>query len=364
MFKKRSRLLAFSAAFGAAALILWFTSANFVEYSAFLRRLGLWVSSVLSGALSILPFPLSEWVIIGAPVAVIVAVVMAFRRFGFKRGWTKALVRLVFAVTLAAFIFMLTFGVQYTAPPLGESLGLYVGLYSADQLREVTDYFLRQANYYAALAPRNAEGVCEFGSFEDISRAAMESYRGLAEGGEGYDYSVFSTPRRAAPKRSVILGVAMSYVGTAGYFFPWTGEAVVSGDYVDVQFPFCIAHEAAHAHGIAAENEANFAAFLACSASADTRLLYSGYFNAYIYAMNALYAASPEDFYENALGRSELLQRDLDGLSAHLAKYESPVRDAGSAINDSYIKATGQAEGLKTYGMVVDLLLADYFRGK
>ena len=39
---------------------------------------------------------------------------------------------------------------------------------------------------------------------------------------------------------------------------------------------------------------------------------------------------------------------------------DSKVNELGSAANDALIKATGQSEGIRSYGRVVDLMLA-YF---
>ena len=60
-------------------------------------------------------------------------------------------------------------------------------------------------------------------------------------------------------------------------------------------------------------------------------------------------------------GLSEQVRFDLKVLSDSLARYENTkVNEMGSRANDALIKATGQPEGLRSYGRVVDLMLAYY----
>jgi hypothetical protein len=67
--------------------------------------------------------------------------------------------------------------------------------------------------------------------------------------------------------------------------------------------PFTMCHEVAHRLGIASEREANFAAFLACTASDDVRFVYAGDYSAFCYCFNALYRADPERAQQRACQR-------------------------------------------------------------
>ena len=153
----------------------------------------------------------------------------------------------------------------------------------------------------------------------------------------------------------------MSYVDLAGYYCPWTAESVVSSDVVDSHIPFNIAHETAHGMGIGPEAECNFAAWLVCKDHSDPKIAYSGWLCAFVYANNALYAADYDLWLMQYTGLSEQVRFDLKVLSDSLARYENTkVNEMGSRANDALIKATGQPEGLRSYGRVVDLMLAYY----
>ncbi len=360
MRKRVSRWVIASAALLGAAVMLYLICASFEAYALPIRAAGRAVSSLFGIVFSAVPIPLSEILIIGV-ILLVPALLISFPvRYGARRGFAKAGCRLLFTMSLAVFMFTANWGVQYSAPPLADRLGMYIGRYTAQQLRDVCALLAAKANEYSSAVPRDSSGNCAFGDFGGMSRSVRGTYRTMAgDTSAAFDYSVFAGA--AAPaKKGALLSVPMSYLDVAGYFFPWTGEAVVSGDYVDSHYPFCIAHETAHALGVTAEDEANFAAFLACVHSDDPRALYSGYLCAFVYASNSLYAADYDSWLDIFTSCGEPVLHDLDVLAAHLAKYDTPVRDVGTAVNDTYIKATGQPGGVMTYGKVTDLLLAYY----
>jgi hypothetical protein len=56
------------------------------------------------------------------------------------------------------------------------------------------------------------------------------------------------------------------------------------------------------------------------------------------------------------------VQRDLKAIQQFWAapsKAVQAVREVSSAVNDTYLKAQGQTQGVRSYGRMVDLLLAE-----
>ena len=49
---------------------------------------------------------------------------------------------------------------------------------------------------------------------------------------------------------------------------------------------------------------------------------------------------------------------DREATRAHYQAYEGPVEDVGTAVNDTYLKSFGESEGVRSYGLVVDYLIA------
>ncbi|MBQ6711998.1 MAG: DUF3810 family protein, partial [Clostridia bacterium] len=95
--------------------------------------------------------------------------------------------------------------------------------------------------------------------------------------------------------------------------------------------------------------------------SQDPRFAYSGWLLAYIYAGNALYASDYEAWAKQYDSLCPETVHDIAVLNESLRRFEdTKVNELGSAANDALIKATGQSEGIRSYGRVVDLMLA-YF---
>ena len=51
---------------------------------------------------------------------------------------------------------------------------------------------------------------------------------------------------------------------------------------------------------------------------------------------------------------------DIQYNSAYWEQWESPIDTVSSAIYDTMLKSYGQADGIQSYGTVVDLLVAYY----
>jgi len=132
----------------------------------------------------------------------------------------------------------------------------------------------------------------------------------------------------------------------------------LTDDYVIV---FTAAHEMAHQRGIAAEDEANFVAFLVCMCSDDAYIRYSGYQNMLEYIISALHTADGE-LYSQLM--SQIDSRSINEIRAYNKFFEtyrnSSAAEVSGAINDAYLKSQGQSAGEKSYGMVVDLAVAYY----
>lgn len=341
----------------AAALTagIWYACRASETLSMALRTAALFLREELARLCGLCPLPVSELLMLAALLGVVLLFVLCCLRRGW-RGLMGVLTRLLAACGVLALLFMLLYGVQYSAPPLEESLRMEVGQYTLRELYGAAESVTREMNRLGESAPRSAEGECSFGSFEEQAEAVREAYAALAG-----RYTVYRRAEKSPPpRRAAILSKPMSYVGISGYFFPWSGEAVVSGDSVATHYPFYIAHEAAHALGVGPEDEANFSAFLACMSSEEDSLRYSGLINAYVYLSNALYEQDVALAREISAMVSETCRADLRRLNEHYERYETPVREAGQKINDAYIKATGQPDGVQSYGKVADFIIAWY----
>ena len=126
--------------------------------------------------------------------------------------------------------------------------------------------------------------------------------------------------------------------------------------------PFTMCHELAHRLTVAAEDEANFCAFLACLENDDPAFQYSGWYSAFVYTYNALYAVDrtlAAQVWERA---GETLRRDCRRANDHYDQFEGQVQDAAQKANDTYLKVFREESGVQSYGEVADLLIAWYLQ--
>lgn len=336
-----------------ATWLIWTLCGALPAASRFFRAIARVLSLILGFFTGLLPIPASELMIGGLVIGTLIWLVLALRRRN-GQALLRGFCRLVWVGCAAVFLFVSLYGVHHTAPSLADQMGLEVGKYSTAQLEGFVAQTVEQVNLLAPQMTRDAAGTCDFGRFRPMEKQVSAEYTRLSD-----EYAVFDRSGAGLVKRSLFGGRIMSYVDLAGYYFPWAAESTVSSDVVDTHIPFNIAHETAHAIGIGPEAECNFAAWLACKDSSDLRFRYSGWLLAYIYAGNALYADDYEAWRRQYDALCPEAVHDLQVLNDSLARFEdTKVNQLGSKANDALIKATGQAEGIRSYGRVVDLMLA------
>ena len=280
-----------------------------------------------------------------------------------KRSFFKWFSNVILIVSILAFMAIAGWMFNHYAPELSEELDLEVGEYSLDQLYEATEYYLLKAGEYALKMERGEEGHAIASDFYEIATRAGSSYKLL-----GAEYPVFKGAAYPVKKLSLV-GEYLMYNGIVGMFMPITGEAGVPGSVPVVPLPFTMAHEAGHRLGLAGEDEANFAAFLACMKNEDERFIYSGYYNAFSYCFSSLYKIDPEKALELYHKYDEdagviLLKLDRKDTSDTYKRYDSPLQEVSDQINDTYLKTFNEEEGIMSYGAVTDYLIAWHLAGR
>ena len=305
---------------------------------------------------SLVPFALWD---IATLVLVVLAGVCLVRCLLRKRSLIPLLSWMWLVLSAAVFLFV-GWACNHYAPPLADELGLEVQEYSVDELADAMEFYLREAALRAPDVPRDKDGALLRQDFSELAGLAGTSYVGLAE-----EHDIFRGCT-APVKALLVWGTPLLYSGHTGMFWAPTGEAGVPLDVAIADMPFIMCHEAAHRLAIASEQEANFAAFLACAASDDVRLSYAGYLNASLYCLNALAGVDPDRVQQVLQGVADeglynevlLVLADREAAHEHYARYEGTFEEVGTAVNDTYLKSFGEASGVRSYGLVVDYLIA------
>ena len=195
-------------------------------------------------------------------------------------------------------------------------------------------------------------------SIRELSKTAAEGYKKL---GEQYTQFAYPTIRT----KSIFFSHQMSYTNLVGVYCPFTMEANVNRESADYSVPSTICHELAHYYGFMREDEANFIGYLACKHAGNLEYEYSGTMLALIHAGNQLAAVDMEQYTELWSHYSEGVITDLRKNSEYWEEFkDNKVTEVSKTVNDSYLKANHQADGIQSYGRMVDLLLAYYREGR
>ena len=195
----------------------------------------------------------------------------------------------------------------------------------------------------------------DIGVFTKLASVKTGDTLGLAQ-----RYALFTGSHD--PVKKLATWRMFSQFGITGIFVCFTGEACVNPDTYEVWLPFTMCHELAHRQTVAAEDGANFCAYLACMENESPEFQYSGAIAAYVYCHNALYKADKTAASEIWADLSDGVRADIQAANEHYAQYEGKVQDAATKVNDTYLKAFSEESGVQSYGEAADLLIAWYLK--
>lgn len=303
---------------------------------------------------STVPFSVTEWVILFLATLGVVLLVLLIVQL-IRRRWVKAYRTgmTILSVSAALFaLFCLWWGVLYYSDSFTEQAGLERRNISVQELETVTRYFAEQASSAGERVERGEDGVFRADK-SDIFRRSADIY-----GGAEQIFPCLAAP--AVRAKPVLLSRLLSYIRCTGFFFPYTAEANLNADSPACLLPSTIAHELAHLHGAAREDEANFCAVVACMESGDEDYRYSGALLAYIYLGNALYGADYGAWREVYSALSENVRADLRANNDYWAQFETPAADVSEKVYESFLQTYGDDRGMQSYGACVDLLTVYY----
>ena len=265
----------------------------------------------------------------------------------------KLAINLLCAAGILLFLFTVDCGVNYYRSTFAETSGLTVKESSKAELVSLCRSLADDADRLRAETEADSGGVMKLrlSAFSENSEQARAALDGLSE-----KYPLLRSGY-SGPK-PVLASRLMSQCNITGMFFPFTFEANVNTDVPEYTIPFTMCHELSHLRGFMREDEANFIAYLACRNSTNTDFRYSGAVDAFTYASNALFSADPDTAAKIYSGLSSGVRRDLDFNNRYWDRFKGPAADAANSVNNSYLKANSQKDGVQSYGRMVDLLLA------
>ncbi len=343
------------------ALILSLASAGnpaFAEWYATTLYPGL--SLGINAVTSIFPFSLAEVSILLLIAGLLIYLIRFLTKIVKQKGSraesaVKFLLNLICFTSVLYFAFVITCGINYNRYSFAQTSGLTVKPSSKTELTALCNELAQDVNTLRKNVKTDEHSVMKLSepTLNDTAKEARASYDKI-----GADYPLLRAGY-GAPK-AVFGSRLMSYGNITGIIFPFTFEANVNTDVPSYSIPVTMCHELSHLRGYMREDEANFIGYLVCEKSSSADFKYSGKLFAFIYASNALFDTDNNAASQVFSKLSDGVRRDLDANSAYWKQFEGPVAEVSNSVNNSYLQANHQEDGIKSYGRMVDLLLAEY----
>lgn len=313
----------------------------------------------LSIATGFIPFSLGELIVVGGFLFFLISLIRLIQLLtqDKKRGKKRIklyLLNVLTVISIIYFVFVITWGLNYNRLPFFQIANYEVEPISIEELALVCEDLIQRANTLREQVEENELGVMKIPG--DKPSAFKRASLGYEKAGQKYP----QLGGNYGPPKGVLISKVMAYAGISGVYFPFTGEANVNTLIPDSLLPATIAHEIAHQRGFAREDEANYIAYLVCTLHPDIDFQYSGVFLALRHAMNTLGQHDYERFLGLRNNYSEGILRDLVELSSFWEKYDGLFEKISTEINDIYLKANRQGDGVLSYNRMVDLLVAEY----
>lgn len=265
--------------------------------------------------------------------------------FALRRILLRAL---CFLFSLGVLLFMLNEGVYFSCTRFAETYGFERGDYTTEELAEVCRSLAEALNERAPAVTRDADGIMM--TDRGIGQRMVQAVEAL--GGQ------YPELRRHLPHpKPVLCSAALSYGNLTGIYSIFTVEANYNREMPPYNIPFTMAHELSHLCGITSEKESNFIGYLACIDSQDPDIRYSGAMLGWVYCGNELYRRDYDTWYSIASTLDDSVNRDLEYNTVFWNRHKGKTSETVEKVNDTYLKAGGIEEGVKSYDLVVDLIV-------
>ena len=253
------------------------------------------------------------------------------------------------------FIFHLFWGLNYYRTPLTQKLNLKTN-YSTEDLIKTTKEIILLTNKVHFDITNDTEKVVSLKlNFEDLKKEINIGYKNISKKYPFLKYypsnqkkSLFSTP--------------ISYMGFSGYFNPFTNETQLNWHTPKNSQPITQAHEQAHQLGFAAENEANFIAFLATNENNNIFIKYSALTFALKHCLNDLFIKDLDSFNYLKSSVNYGVLKDFENRQKKWNYFKNPLEPLFKKIYSKFLNFNNQKLGIKSYSYVVAHIVNYYNR--
>ena len=266
----------------------------------------------------------------------------------------KNLKNLFYFFTTFYIIFQVQWGLNYHRIPLKNKLTIKDN-YNTNSLIKTTNLFIIKTNkIHLEISKNDTLPVLFSEDNTEIYKASIKSIKSI------YNNKLIKNKIKHISVKNSLFSTPLSYMGFGGYINPFTLEAQINTNIPAIQIPTTICHEIAHQIGYSAENEANFIGILASVNSNNKLVKYSGNVLALRYLLNELYQVDKKSFDQLYLKINKGVLKNIKQAEKELEKFRNPIEPYLKNIYDIFLKANNQTAGIKSYSLVVNLLVNYY----
>jgi hypothetical protein len=256
----------------------------------------------------------------------------------------------VFAViSITIFLFYSLWGLNYFKTPLLSKLD--IGEIKYESLQTTLDRLIDDANEAHLLLGDEDSTLenLEFDKEEIISELKLDNIK---------KFDKISTTKFA--KKSIIPKIFL-YQGVSGYINPFTLEAIVVEEIPSIDFSITVLHEQAHQLGYAAEEDANFLAFISSINNQDPLIKYSGYVFGLRYLLNEIQINHNDDLSSFTDKINSGIIEDINSRRKFWQKYSNNIINSlQNILYDFYLKSNNQKAGIASYSRIVNHIINYY----
>lgn len=308
------------------------------------------VSSVLSLAVSWIPFSLEEIVVIGGGICLVGIVLYGVvRHSGFRRILFRSCEFLLWMFVW----FYIGWGCNYYRESLYSRIGVSRQAFDEAVFKSFISDYADSLNASFEHLPDDTLMVV----FDDFEETVKKAFSVMPES------AGLSEPRSwQHPKRLLFNGLYSS-VGVLGFVGPFFCETQMNADLLPSQLPFVYAHEYSHLLGVSSEDEANFWAYVVCTRSSIPELRFSGYYSLLPYVLANASRVLDEIDYRQFIARldPEIIAQYNVQREYWNNLYSRSLGKLQAAVYDAFLKGHKVSSGTASYLEVIDMIISVNF---
>ena len=256
----------------------------------------------------------------------------------------------VFAViSITIFLFYSLWGLNYFKTPLLSKLD--IGEVKYESLQTTLNQLIEDVNeVHLLLGDENSTiDNLEFDKEKIISELKLNNIKEFDK-----------IPTTKFVKKSIIPKIYL-YQGVSGYINPFTLEAIIVEEIPSIDFSITVLHEQAHQLGYAAEEDANFLAFISSINNQDPLIKYSGYVFGLSYLLNEIQINHNEKLSSFTEKINNGIIEDINSRTKFWQKYSNNIiNDIQNVLYDFYLKSNNQKAGIASYSRIVNHIINYY----